>query len=415
MLDVDPVSLVRGRVGAAGEGATVDQYVNDRPYVASSFLSVAIATVYGTALGGRCKERPDLAAAAIPLQARIAPLPCRGGETILRRLFEPLGYEVIAEQHGLDASFPEWGESPYFTVTLEATKRLAELLTHLYVLVPVLDDEKHYWVGDEETEKLLRYGEGWLAAHPERDLIARRFLKHQRSLARDAMARLTSEDDLDPDVQQEARDAGEAAIERRISLNEQRLNAVVSVLRNAGARSVVDLGCGEGKLLNELLADAQFQRIVGLEVSHRSLERARERLKLDQLPSMKAARLALLHGSLTYHDARLNGFDAATLVEVIEHLDLDRLGALERVVFECARPATVVVTTPNSEFNVRFEALPAGRFRHSDHRFEWTRAEFRAWAEGVAARVGYSVRFLPVGPDDAAVGAPTQMGVFTRG
>jgi 3' terminal RNA ribose 2'-O-methyltransferase Hen1 len=415
MLEVDPVALVRGRVGAGGEGATVDQYVNDRPYAASSFLSVAIAQVFGTALGGRSKDRPELAAAAIPLEARIAPLPCRGGEMILRRLFEPLGYAVDARRHALDAHFPEWGESSYFTVTLSATKRLAEMLNHLYVLIPVLDDEKHYWVGDEEMEKLLRHGEGWLAAHPERDLIARRYLKHQRGLAREAMARLTAEEDPEPDVKQEAHDADEAAIERRLSLNEQRLGAVMAVLRGAGAKSVVDLGCGEGKLLSELLDDAQFAKIVGLEVSHRSLERARDRLKVDRLPPMKAARLSLLHGSLTYRDARLAGFDAAALVEVIEHLDPDRLGAMERTVFEFARPGTVVVTTPNAEYNVRFESLPAGRFRHSDHRFEWTRAEFRAWAEGVASRHGYSVRYLPVGPEDAALGAPTQMGVFARG
>ena len=415
LLEVDPVALVRGRPGAAGEGGTSDQYVNDRPYAASSFLSVAISRVLGTALGGRSKDRPELAASAIPLEARIAALPCRGGESVLRRLFEPLGYEVSATRHPLDERFPDWGESPYFTVTLSATKRLCELLTHLYVLVPVLDDEKHYWVGDEETEKLLRHGEGWLATHPDRELIARRYLKHQRGLAREALARLTSEEESDPDAKQETRDADEAAIERRISLNEQRLGAVMSVLRSAGAKSVVDLGCGEGKLLAELLGDAQFERIVGLEVSHRSLERARERLKLDRLPPMKAARIALWHGSLTYRDARLAGFDAATLVEVIEHLDVDRLGALERTVFEFARPATVVVTTPNSEFNVRFETLPAGRFRHSDHRFEWTRAEFRAWAEGVASRFGYVVRFLPVGPDDPDLGPPTQMGVFARG
>jgi 3' terminal RNA ribose 2'-O-methyltransferase Hen1 len=413
LLEVDPVALVRGRHGGA-EGTT-DQYVNDRPYVASSFLSVAIAQVFGTALGGRSKDRPELAAAAIPLEARIAPLPCRGGDALLRRLFEPLGYEVLAERHPLDERFPEWGEGPYFTVMLRATKRLADLLTHVYVLVPVLDDDKHYFVGDAEVEKLLRHGEGWLAAHPERELIARRFLRNQRSLARDALARLTQEEGSDPDEAQEARDADEAAIERRISLNEQRLDAVVRVLREAGAKSVLDLGCGEGKLLRELLDEPRFERVAGLDVSHRALERARERLRLDRMAPMKAARLSLLHGSLTYRDRRLEGFDAATLVEVIEHLDSDRLGVLERNVFEFARPGTVVVTTPNVEFNVRFEHLPAGRFRHNDHRFEWTRGEFRAWAEAAAARFGYAVRYLPVGPEDADLGPPTQMGVFTRG
>jgi 3' terminal RNA ribose 2'-O-methyltransferase Hen1 len=413
LLDVDPVALVRGR-SASSDGGSMDQYVNDRPYVASSFLSVAIAQVLGTAMSGRSKDRPELAAARIPLEARLTALPCRGGEGLLRRLFEPLGYEVSAERHVLDEKFPEWGEGPYFSVTLTANTRLADLLTHLYVLVPALDDDKHYWVGDDEMEKLLRHGEGWLAAHPERELITRRYLKRQRGLAAKALARLTIEEGADPDEVQEAHDADEASIERRLSLNEQRMATVVATLRDTGAKSVLDLGCGEGRLLGLLLENAQFERVVGVEVSHRALERTRDRLQLDRMPPARAARLSLLHGSLIYRDARISGFDAAAVVEVIEHLEPDRLGAFERVVFECARPNTVLVTTPNAEFNARFEALPAGRFRHRDHRFEWTRAEFRAWAENVATRFGYSVRFVPIGPEDAALGAPTQMGVFAR-
>ncbi|HEX7086493.1 MAG TPA: 3' terminal RNA ribose 2'-O-methyltransferase Hen1 [Vicinamibacterales bacterium] len=407
LLDVDPVGLVRGRKGA---DAPLEPYVNDRPYVASSFLSVAIGQVLGTALGGRSRERPEFADTPIPLVARIAALPCRGGEDLLRRLFEPLGYELEAAQHALDPRFPAWGESRYFTVTLRATTRLADLLRHLYVLVPVLDDAKHYFVGDDEVEKLLRRGEEWLAAHPERDLIVRRYLRHQRGLTRDALARLTAEED--PDAAAEARDAEEHEVEERIRLNDQRLGAVTAALRASGARRVVDLGCGEGQLLRLLLADSAFHEIVGLDVSHRSLEVARDRLRLDSLPPHQKRRIRLIHGSLMYRDARIAGYDAAAVVEVIEHLDPPRLKAFERVLFEFARPRTVVLTTPNREYNARFETLAGGAFRHRDHRFEWTRAEFRDWAERVAERFGYVVRFLPVGPEDPELGAPTQMGVF---
>src|SRR5437667_1085104 len=146
-----------------------------------------------------------------------------GGEGILRRLFEPLGYAVAARRYPLDEKFPEWGESAYFTVELQAKVRLQDLLTHLYVLIPVLDDDKHYWVGDDEVEKLLRHGEGWLAAHPERDLITRRYLKHRRSLFNDALARLADEDNLDPDSAQESHSQEEEQAEAKISLNEQRL------------------------------------------------------------------------------------------------------------------------------------------------------------------------------------------------
>jgi 3' terminal RNA ribose 2'-O-methyltransferase Hen1 len=411
LLDVDPVALVRGR--GAGEGAE-DQYVNDRPYAASSFLSVAIAKVLRSAMAGSSRERAELAASPIPLEARISVVPARGGEALLRRLFEPLGYDVGAEPHPLDPAHPEWGDSRYFTVTLRATARLSELLTHLYVLVPVLDGAKHYYVGDDEVEKLLRHGEGWLAAHPERDFIAARYLKHRRSLVRQAVARLLPVEEAADEAADEAPAAVESALEERISLNQQRLATVLGALRATGARRVLDLGCGEGRLLRMLLDDPQFQEIVGMDVAHRSLEFAADRLKLDRLAPRQRERIRLLHGALTYRDARLAGFDAAAVVEVIEHLDPPRLAAFECVLWQHARPAAVVVTTPNVEYNVRWPTLPAGNFRHRDHRFEWTRAEFQAWAAGVAERWGYAVRFAPVGPDDPEVGSPTQMAVFTR-
>lgn len=412
LLDVDPVGMVRGR--QPDQSFLLGHYVNDRPYVASSFMSVAISQVFGTAMGGRCKDRPELVTTPIPLTARLDVLPVRGGEEFLRRVFEPLGYAVEAVQHPLDEQFPEWGDSPYFSVTISGTKTLSELLTHLYVLIPVFDSQKHYFVGEDELEKLVTKGSGWLAAHPEKEQIARRYLKNRSSLFREALARLVEEDDPDTVEEGIEPEPPEESLERPISLNDQRHGAVLASLRASGAHSVLDLGCGEGKLLRELLQDRQFERIVGLDVSIRSLEMAQKRLKLDRLPDRQAERLKLMHGSLIYRDKRLEGFDAAAVVEVIEHLDPPRLTAFERVLFEFARPQTVVLTTPNCEYNVMWETLPAGHFRHTDHRFEWTREEFQSWANRVADQHGYSVRFLPVGPEDAAVGSPTQMGVFER-
>jgi 3' terminal RNA ribose 2'-O-methyltransferase Hen1 len=411
LLDVDPVGLVRGKRGY--EGGALDQYVNDRPYVLSSFMSVALGRVFGTAMTGRSKGRQDLAEQRIPLEA-VLPVVSSRGDDLLRELFEPLGYKVGAAGHRLDEKFPEWGESPYYTVKLEGEVRLRDLLRHLYVLIPVLDAEKHYWVGKDEVEKLLRKGEGWLGAHPHREAIVKRYLPRQKQLAREALARLAEEDNPDPDAAQEAHAEEETKIEEPIRLWQQRMGAVTALLKSTGAKRVIDLGCGEGKLLQALLDEKSLTEIVGMDVSFRSLEIASRRLRLERMPTRQRERLKLIHGSLMYRDQRLSGFDAATVVEVIEHLDPPRLAAFERVLFESARPANVIVTTPNAEYNVKFETLPAGKFRHKDHRFEWTRAEFQQWAYGVAGRFGYSARFLPVGEEDPQVGSPTQMGVFTR-
>jgi 3' terminal RNA ribose 2'-O-methyltransferase Hen1 len=413
MLDVDPVGMVRRK--GRDQSFLLGHYVNDRPYVASSFMSVAIAQVFGSAMAGRCKDRPELVGTPIPLTVRIETLPVRGPEDFLHRVFEPLGYTLTATRHPLDETFPEWGESPYFSVTLTGTKTLSELLMHLYVLIPVFDNEKHYFVGDDELEKLLVKGTGWLASHPEKEAITRRYLKHRSSLYREALARLAEVEETPIESEEETpRVQPEDLLEQPMSLHEQRHGAVLAALRASGARSVLDLGCGEGKLLRELLKDRQLERIVGMDVSVQALGRAAQRLGYDCLPPKQRERIELIHGSLIYRDKRLSGFDAALVVEVIEHLDPPRLSALERVLFEFSRPKTVVLTTPNREYNVMWETLPAGQFRHPDHRFEWTRQEFHTWGLRIAEQHGYKARFLPVGTEDKVLGAPTQMGIFER-
>ena len=415
LLDVDPVGLVRG--SGANRHGLLAEYVSDRPYVASSFLSVAIARVFGSALGGRSKERPDLAATPLPLVATVAALPCRGGEAAVRRLFEPLGYCVRVEppagEGETDGDGPA-APSRYRNVSLEARLPLRDLLAHLYVLIPVLDNDKHYWVGEAEVEKLIARGGDWLAAHPERAFITRRYLKRQPRLATEALRRLADEEDDAADAEAAPGRDREQTLEAPARLNDQRMAAVVAALRGTGAADVVDLGCGEGRLIKALLPHAQFVRIVGVDASLRTLEIAARRLKLARLPDAERGRVTLLHGALTYRDRRLEGFGAAALVEVIEHLERDRLRALEHALFRFAKPKTVVVTTPNREYNVLFPGLPADRLRHPDHRFEWTRAEFAAWADGVAEAWNYAVAYQPIGEVDATHGPPTQMAVFSR-
>lgn len=391
LLEVDPVGLVRNK-RFRGDAGTLDHYVNDRPYVASSMLAVALGTVFRTAMTGRSDSYPELAARPLPLRIEIPVVSARGDEDLVRRLFEPCGWTVDEQRIPLDPDYPQWGDSRYSAVTLTGDVRLADALRQLYVLLPVLDDAKHYWVGDDEVAKLERAGEGWLPRHPDRDLITRRYLAHQRSLIPQA----DEPDAATPDP----------------PLRVLRADAVMAALHDAGAHRVVDMGCGPGALLSRLAKDRSFTKIVGVDVSARSLEQAARFLQLDAASDAERERIDLLHGSVVYRDDRLRGYDAMVLMEVIEHVDASRLAALEDAVFAGARPGAVVVTTPNSEYNVRYPSLGADGFRHTDHRFEWTRAEFREWAHAVAARHGYGVEFRPIGEVDAEHGAPTQLALF---
>jgi len=413
LLDIDPVGLVRS-AGPKGNDFALEQYVNDRPYVASSFMSAAIAKAYSSALNGRCKDKPELVDITMPFTAKLAVLPVKGGEVILKALFEPLGYTINAVQHPLDTTYPDWGNSRYFTVELSNQATLQQLLSHLYVLIPVCDNDKHYWVNQEEVEKLLAKGKGWLETHPAKELIVRRYMKGQRSLANQALDVLLSKDQVDADATGIETPEVSDTEEPQLRIHDLRLQAAKDELLSAGAKRIVDLGCGEGRLIKLLLAEKQFEFILGMGVSYRSLEIAKERLKLDRMTERQLQRVQLIQGSLTYRDKRLQVFDGAALVEVIEHLDEPRLTALEKSVFEYAKPEVVVITTPNAEYNVRFANYEDGKMRHNDHRFEWTRPEFEAWANRVAAQFGYTVLFKPIGEVDPEVGALSQMAIFKQ-
>ncbi|MFC8514766.1 3' terminal RNA ribose 2'-O-methyltransferase Hen1 [Streptomyces sp. NPDC057257] len=422
LLEVDAVALVRKGKGKGRGGApdaALAQYLNDRPYAASSLLAVALSSVFSSAMRGVCGARPERAAEPLPLRIEVPALPARGGPDLVRRLFEPLGWAVDVEPVPLDTQFPAWGDSRYVRLVLESERlTLAEALRHLYVLLPVLDDAKHYWVASDEVDKLLRAGEGWLPEHPEQKLITSRYLSRRWSLTRQAMerlelVRLAEADDSEVEDIDNAVGSETETEEKPTPLAVQRRDAILVALQASGATRVLDLGCGQGQLVQALLKDVRYTEIVGVDVSMRALTIASRRLKLDRMGERQASRVKLFQSSLAYTDNRLKGYDAAVLSEVIEHLDLPRLPALEYAVFGSARPRTVLVTTPNVEYNVRWESLPAGHVRHGDHRFEWTREEFRAWAGAVAERHGYDVEFVPIGLDDPEVGPPTQMAVFT--
>lgn len=410
LLEVDPISMVRRRLKTR-EGLSLTDYVTDRPYAASSMFAVAMGRVFTTALNGRCDSHPELAAAALPLELRVPAVPTRGGAALVRALFEPLGWRVqtTTAPFGPDGA---WGDAPYVDLTLTGTVRLADALSQLYVLLPVLDNAKHYWVSSDEVDKLVRRGEGWLAEHPERELIVRRYLRARRSFVEDATARLNALDEVVGFEDADDDAAEEAAEESWTPLRVHRLEAVMAAVREVGAHRIVDLGCGEGYYLRALIEEPTVTEVVGIDVSPRVLEYAERKLNLDRRPDRQRDKLTLRQSSVTYRDDAIAGFDAVLLIEVIEHLEPDRIASLEASVFGAARPKHVILTTPNREYNSRYE-LADGQWRHPDHRFEWTRAELEAWATRVADAHGYRVAFRTVGDVDPELGAATQLALFT--
>ena len=285
LLDIDPVAMVRGAKRLTGKGFALGHYVNDRPYVASSLMSVAISKAFSTAMNGKCSAKPDLVDVAMPLQVKIAVLPApKGGEVLIRKLFEPLGYQVSVTRHGMDETFADWGASKYFTLELIHQLTVRQLLTHLYVLIPVLDHDKHYFISQDEIEKLLQKGQGWLSTHPEKQQITSRYLLDLHSLSRQALERLTEpEDSADADDT-----STDEQLQRRQTLQQTRLALVLNQLKQSAAETVIDLGCGEGKLLRLLLKDKQFTHIAGMDVSYGELLKAKNRLHWDDMaPAMK--------------------------------------------------------------------------------------------------------------------------------
>lgn len=414
LLDLDPIDLARGRRNASGDSFVLEAYVNDRPYVASSFMSVAIAKTFSSALNGKCKDRPELVEQSLPLEIALDVVAApKGGEILIRKFFEPLGYSLQLERVPLSAKFPEWGDSRNYRFKGSINAPLHQVLSHLYVLMPALDSNKHYYIGDQEVEILLKKGEGWLKEHPEREQITRRFLRDLKGMARHALERLT---EGEPMVEEEEPTTEPAEVkELRKGLHQQRLEKARDALVRSGAERVLDLGCGEGKLIRLLLKERQFKHILGMDVSYRELLKAKERLHWEEMSPKQRERVDLIQGALTYRDARLAGFDAAAVVEVIEHMDPSRLSAFERALFEFAKPRTIVLTTPNAEYNTVYDSLSAGTFRHSDHRFEWSRAEFMSWCDSVGERYGYTSTIEQVGEVHEQFGGPSQMAVFTHG
>ena len=410
LLDIDPLDLAKGKIGS-GTGGLFD-YVNDRPYGCSSFMSSAIARIFGSALNGKCKEKQELADTPIDLSVTIYCLKDNGIEQLAQQLSEPLGYTVETKRTQLDDKFPEWGKAPYVDLTIKGKKKISDILKHVYVLIPVFDTQKHYYVDESEISKLLKHGEGWLQDHPYKEKITRRFLGKKQEYIRKANEALTA-DEMENNEQEELPGEEKQEEKTRIPLNTTRLETVKRAVLESGAESVIDLGCGEGRLIELLLKEESIKKITGCDVSVLSLERASFKLRYRKMDQAQKDRLSLMQASLTYMDSRFSGHDCACLIEVLEHIDHSRLDAVERIVFEHISPKTVIVTTPNREYNAVY-GIPENELRHRDHRFEWTREEFRKWTEKICEKYGYRCEINGIGDLSEQYGQPTQMGVFKK-
>jgi 3' terminal RNA ribose 2'-O-methyltransferase Hen1 len=416
LVDVDPLAMVQGRGGLGHQDAL---YVNDRPYVASSLLASAVTKVFGTALSGRCKERPELVDREIEWTFAM-PFVARGSMlNALFHLFEPLGYEFDPDLLNYDSSVDYATSARPILTRIAVRTTLSEALSHLVVLIPVLDGENHRWVDDGDLVPFVRRVESWLPDHPYGMYILRRALKYQTSLVKafterfpaitGSMARLPQ---LEANVWDDA--TVEAAGCQPLSLNSQRFSAVEAVVSALSPSSIVDLGCGDGSLVSQLVKQTSIQKLVGMDVNPLVLSRARARLEHLSLTKAQTEKIQFIHGSLAYRDPRVKGFDLALLIEVIEHIDAERLETLEHQVFDYGQYSTVVVTTPNREFNDLYVGMEKGKMRHSDHRFEWTRQEFLNWAKRIGDAFGYNYEISEIGAGNPAVGSPTQMAVFSK-
>ena len=411
LIDIDPIELIRNKKLTSNSFA-LRHYVNDRPYVASSFTAVAINKVFRSALAGNCKDKPEAVGQSLELTVKLSCVSAKGGAAIIEELFQPLGYQLVIEPIPLDEKFPEWERKRYFSLELKHCLPLKEVLRHLYVLIPVLDSEKHYFISNDEVDKLVDKAGEWLPNHPKKDLITKRYFSRQRSFIKEALDRLVDQEGLEENEESKAVEQ-EVVIEQSLSLHQQRLALVAEKIKSLGAKTVVDVGCGEGKLIKLLLKES-IKKVVGMDVSTRALEMAHRKLYLDRMTPLQRDRIQLIQGGLTYKDKRLEGFDAMACVEVIEHLDEPRLAAFKKVVFQYSKPKAVIITTPNQEYNVIFESLPTGTFRHKDHRFEWTREQFETWGDEIAEDFDYNVDYFPIGSIDDRHGAPSQMALFTK-
>ncbi|HWO95040.1 MAG TPA: 3' terminal RNA ribose 2'-O-methyltransferase Hen1 [Bacillus sp. (in: firmicutes)] len=396
----DPVELVRNSPGIFD----ITQYINDREFAVSSLFCSYIRTALGTALNGKPKEEfIEWVDHPFNMEVGFGPVASHLSDQTIRELFEPLGYLIEIERGEADYSFNLKQKSSARYLKLKGQITVQQALRHLFILIPVLDNYKHYFIDEKEIEKIQRYGEGWLDEHPLRSYIIEQSLRFKELINKVPISSsIVTENKVNDDV----------SAPPKIRLNEQRYQAIIDKVESLPLnQKVVDFGSGEGKLSVRLGMVPNVQEILAVEPSESSQLRALERFEKaagkDQFVCPTP-----IWGSLFYYDERLRGKDIIILCEVIEHIDEFRLPNIMKTIFGEYRPNALIVTTPNHEYNAVYDMDE--NMRHADHRFEWTRGEFKDWCETWIAKFPYSMQLQGIGQEHEEYGFPTQMCTFVR-
>ncbi|WP_141431100.1 3' terminal RNA ribose 2'-O-methyltransferase Hen1 [Bacillus sp. 03113] len=392
----DPVELVRNSANAFD----ITQYINDREFAVSSLFCTNIRKALGTALNGKPKEEyQKWVNHPFELHMNFGPVASHLSDENIVELLHPLGYIVEIERGETNYSFELKQRSSSRFIHLKGQQTIQQALRHLFILIPVIDNYKHYFIDEHEIEKLVRYGEGWLDSHPLREYIIKQSLRFSELI--NQFPSLAKKDDEE-----------EHSSAPKVRLNELRYQAVVEKIKSLSQRaSIVDFGSGEGKLSVRLSNIPDVKEVLAVEPSETAQLRAIQRFEKASYNQTHVSPTPIL-GSLFYYDERLLNKDVMILCEVIEHIDEYRLPNIMKTIFREYQPKTLIVTTPNREYNEVYAMDEI--VRHSDHRFEWTRQEFKSKCETWIKNVLYSMEFEGIGLEHEEYGHPTQMCTFVR-
>lgn len=389
----DPLELMQNK----SNSFDITHYINDREFAVSSIFCSFIRSALGTALNGQPKEEyAQWVGHEFPFVLELGPVASTLSDQQLKDLFEPMGYQVDIERPEIHYSFQLKESSTVRTLTLTGYQTLQNSLRHLFVLIPVIDNYKHYFIDEKEIEKLERYGDGWLEEHPMREMIYRQALRFKEiySLVESPNTEEKPEEPV-----------------RKVRLNEMRYEKIVETAKLLKPNSIVDFGSGEGKLAVQLGFINGVQEVLAVEPSQAATLKAVKRFeKVKDRSSFIEP--TTLWGSLFYYDERLKGKDLIILCEVIEHIDAQRLPKAFDTILNLYAPESLIITTPNQEYNEIYDM--EDHFRHDDHRFEWTRQEFQEWCKARNHLDLYELEFSGIGEENLNQGFPTQMCVFKR-